>query len=93
MTPFRSSPVVRATLFHAALVGALQTMALDSLEASLAASKTVQPTGHAVRNEAPKVIVAYGPALLVPIEGKPVVREVPDTRFERVIKALGIKLD
>ena len=70
---------------RSALVSALQTMALDSLEASLAASKTVQPTGHAVRNEAPKVIVAYGPALLVPIEGKPVVREVPDTRFERVI--------
>jgi hypothetical protein len=68
-----------------ALVSALQTMALDSLEASLAASKTVQPTTHAVRNEAPRVIVAYGPALLVPIEGKPVVREVPDTRFERII--------
>ncbi len=68
-----------------ALVSALQTMALDSLEASLAASKTVQPTTHAVRNEAPTVVVAYGPTLLVPIEGKPVVREVPDTRFERVI--------
>jgi hypothetical protein len=68
-----------------ALVSTLQTMALDSLEASLAASKTVQPTTHAVRNEAPRVIVAYGPALLVPIEGKPVVREVPDTRFERII--------
>ncbi|HQR57254.1 MAG TPA: hypothetical protein PLW72_14805 [Burkholderiaceae bacterium] len=74
-----------ASALRTALVSALQTMALDSLEASLAASKTVQPTGHAVRNEAPKVIVAYGPALLVPIEGKPVVREVPDTRFERVI--------
>lgn len=68
-----------------ALSGALQTMALDSLEASLAASQTVKPAGHAVRNEPPAVIIAYGPALLVPIEGKPVVRQVPDTRFERVI--------
>ncbi len=68
-----------------ALVSALQTMALDSLEASLAAAQTGQPPGHAVRNDPPKVIVAYGPALLVPIEGKPVVREVPDTRFERII--------
>ena len=38
-----------------------------------------------MRNEAPTVVVAYGLALLVPIEGKPVIREVPDTRFERVI--------
>jgi len=68
-----------------AVAGALQTMALDSLEASLAASQTARPTAHAVRNEPPKVIIAYGPALLVAIEGKPVVREIPDSRFERVI--------
>jgi hypothetical protein len=68
-----------------ALANALQTMALDSLEASLAASQTVKPTGHAVRNEAPRVIVAYGPALLIPVEGKPVIRPIPDTRFERII--------
>ena len=40
-----------------ALASALQTMALDSLEASLAASQTVKPAGHAVRNEPPNVIV------------------------------------
>ena len=68
-----------------ALAGALQTMALDSLEASLAASHTVKPAGQAVRNDPPRVIVAYGPALLVPIEGKPVVKEIPDSRFERII--------
>jgi hypothetical protein len=68
-----------------ALAGALQTMALDSVEASLAASGTVQPTGHAVRNEPPKVIVAYGPAILVPIDGAPVVKPIADTRFERII--------
>jgi hypothetical protein len=68
-----------------AMAGAMQTMALDSLEASLAASQTVQPTTHAVRNDPPRVIVAYGPALLVPIEGTPVVKPIADTRFERVI--------
>jgi hypothetical protein len=67
------------------LAGALQTMALDSLEASLAASNSARPTGHVVRNDPPNVIIAYGPALLVPIEGKPVIRQIPDTRFERVI--------
>jgi hypothetical protein len=73
-----------------AVANALQTMALDSLEASLAASNTVKPTGHAVRNVPPKVIIAYGPALLVPVEGKPVVKEIPDSRFERVINTQGM---
>ncbi len=68
-----------------ALANALQTMALDSLEASLAASQTVKPTTQAVRNDPPRVIVSYGPALLVPVEGKPVVKAMPDSRFERVI--------
>jgi hypothetical protein len=73
-----------------ALANALQTMALDSLEASLAASNTVKPTGHAVRNDPPRVIIAYGPALLVPVEGKPVIKEIPDSRFERVINTQGM---
>ncbi len=71
--------------FRTAIVPALQTMALDSLEASLAASQTVKPQGQAVRNDPPRVIVAYGPALLVPIDGKPVVKSMSDARFERVI--------
>jgi hypothetical protein len=71
--------------FRTAIVPALQTMALDSLEASLAASQTVKPQGQAVRNEPPRVDRRYGPALLVPIDGKPVVKSMPDSRFERVI--------
>jgi hypothetical protein len=73
-----------------ALHGALATIALDSVEASLAASKTVKPNGHAVRNEPPKVIVAYGPALLIPIEGQPVVKAMSDARFERVINTQAL---
>ncbi len=73
-----------------ALHGALATMALDSVEASLAASQTVKPTGHAVRNDPPNVIVAYGPALLIPIEGKPVVKAMSDARFERVINTQAL---
>ncbi|MGH6623432.1 MAG: hypothetical protein ACREBN_05645, partial [Burkholderiaceae bacterium] len=65
--------------------GALATMALDSLEASLAASQTVKPAGHAVQNEPPKILVSYGPALLVPIDGAPVFKATSDQRFERVI--------
>ncbi|HSQ09281.1 MAG TPA: hypothetical protein VLN25_01515 [Burkholderiaceae bacterium] len=73
-----------------ALHGALATIALDSVEASLAASQSVKPNGHAVRNEPPKVIVAYGPALLIPIEGQPVVRAMSDARFERVINTQAL---
>ena len=68
-----------------ALQSALATMALDSLEASLAASQTVKPTAHAVRNEPPQILVSYGPAILVPIDGPPVFKPMADSRFERVI--------
>ena len=70
---------------RSALQSALATMALDSLEASLAASQTVKPTAHAVRNEPPQILVSYGPAILVPIDGPPVFKPMADSRFERVI--------
>jgi hypothetical protein len=69
----------------ASLQGALATMALDSVEASLAASQTVKPAGLAVQNTPPQIIVSYGPAILVPIDGAPVVKTMSDARFERVI--------
>ncbi len=68
-----------------ALDGALETMALDSVEASLAASQTVKPTSYAVKNEPPKIVVAYGLAILIPIDGMPVLKSLPDTQFERAI--------
>ncbi len=68
-----------------AVKGALATMALDSLETSLAASQTVRPGGLPVRNDAPQIIVSYGPALLVPIDGAPVLRPIPSAGLDRVI--------
>src|SRR5262249_32765948 len=68
-----------------ALKGALATMALDSLEASLAASQTVKSGGLPVRNDPPHIIVSYGPAVLIPITGTPVLRPIPNTGLERVI--------
>jgi hypothetical protein len=64
---------------------ATQTIALDRLEASLAASGTVRPGGVPVKNAPPVILVSYSPAILVPIDGKPVLKPVPDSRFERVI--------
>jgi hypothetical protein len=73
-------PALRQTL-----PGALATISLSRLEASLAASGTAQPAALEVNNTPPAIIVSYGPAILVPIEGQPVWRAVPDSRFERVI--------
>jgi hypothetical protein len=70
----------------------LKTIALDRLQASLAVSDTVQPTGIAVNNTPPQVLVSYTPAILVPINGNPVWRPVPGTRLERVINTEALIL-
>jgi hypothetical protein len=68
----------------------LRTISLDRLRASLAVSGTVQPTGIPVNNTPPQVLVSYTPAILVPINGNPVWRSVPGTRFERVINTQAL---
>src|SRR5262249_22163412 len=67
-------------------------IALDRLQASLAASNTVNPGGVPVRNTPPVILVSYSPAVLVPIDGKPVLRPVPDTQFVRVINTRALIL-
>lgn len=72
--------------------GATSTIALARLQASLAASGTAQPKPVAVRNEPPIIIVSQQPAVLIPIAGQPVIRDVPDSRFERVINTRALLL-
>ncbi len=74
----------------AALPGAMATISLNRLEASLGASQTVKPQAAQVNNAPPTILVSYGPALLVPIDGKPVIKEVPNSRFERVINTQAL---
>jgi hypothetical protein len=74
------------------ITGSSRTIALDRLETSLAASGTVNPAGVAVKNEPPQIIVSYSPAILIPISGKAVWRDVPDSRFERVINTRALIL-
>jgi len=69
---------------------AAKTIALDRLEASLAAAGAAPAAGVAVLNAPPQIIVSYSPAILVPIEGAIVWRRVPDTRFERVINTRAL---
>src|SRR5262245_46731135 len=75
-----------------AVKGALATMALDSLETSLAASQTVKPSGIQVRNDPPQIIVSYGPALLIPVDGAPILKPVPNTNLRRVINREAMRV-
>src|SRR5262245_29580722 len=69
---------------------AQRTIALDRLEASLAASGAVKPAGIPVVNDPPRILITETPAILVPIDGAPVVRQVPGTIFERVINTRAL---
>ena len=70
----------------------VRTIALDRLEASLALAGIKPPT-VAVQNDAPQVFVSYSPAILVPIDGAPVLKPVPDhSRFQRVINTKALIL-
>lgn len=77
---------------QAGLQKQLRTMSLDRLEASLAASG-VKPTPVQVQNDPPQVVVSYRPAILVPVNGAPVWKPVPDSsRFQRVINTSALIL-
>ena len=70
----------------------VRTIALDRLEASLALAGIKPPTVP-VKNDPPRVIVSYSPAILVPIDGAPVEKPVPDdSRFQRVINTRALIL-
>jgi hypothetical protein len=70
----------------------VRTISLDRLNASLALAGIKPPT-VAVRNDPPQVIVSYVPAILVPIDGAPVLKPVPDSaRFQRVVNTRALIL-
>jgi hypothetical protein len=73
-----------------AVTTALANISLNRVEASLGASQTARQVALEVNNTPPAIIVSYGPALLVPIDGAPVVKQIPDSRFERVINTQAL---
>jgi len=74
------------------LAANLRSISLDRLEASLAATG-VKPVPVQVQNNPPQVVVSESPAILVPVNGAPVWREVPDDRrFQRVINSSALIL-
>jgi hypothetical protein len=68
----------------------VRSIALDRLESSLALAGIKPPT-VAVNNSPPQVIVSYSPALLVPIDGAPVMKPIPNhSRYQRVINTRAL---
>jgi hypothetical protein len=70
----------------------IHTISLDRLDSSLALAGIKPPTVP-VQNNPPWVIVSYSPAILVPIDGTPVLKDVPANRqFQRVINTRALIL-
>src|SRR6266850_7346186 len=68
-----------------------RTVALDHLEANYAISEAVKKAETvAVRNDVPKIIYSSKPALLVLVDGPPVLRTVPRFGVERVINTSAL---
>ncbi len=75
---------------HNQLPAAVATISLDLLQGQLAASQTVNPPPVVVNNDPPQVIVSTTPAILIPIDGAPVIKPVAGSRFERVINTQAL---
>ncbi len=74
------------------LGAATRTISLDRVEASLKAAGVKAPS-FPVKNEPPRIIVSNTPAILVPIDGAPVIKPLPDdSRFKRVINTRALML-
>ncbi len=81
-----------ATELQVEFAKTIRTIALDRLQSSLALAGIKPPTVP-VQNTPPQVFVSYSPAILVPIDGSPVLKPVSgDSRFKRVINTRALIL-
>ena len=81
-----------AARLQQAVASDMRTVSLDRLEAALAAAG-VKPPPVAIDNTPPQVIVAYVPAMLVPVDGAPVLKPVPDAvGLQRVVNTRALIL-
>jgi hypothetical protein len=87
-TDFPAQPGLAATLgdsLSAGLAGAIRIVPLDRLETALAIAQAGSPAGIAVHSPVPQVIVSTSPAVLVPIQGAPVLKPIPGTGLLRIV--------
>jgi hypothetical protein len=73
------------------LPSATRTVSLDRLEAAFVAAGEAVKTVE-VKNDPPQVIIASKPSLLVLVDGVPQLREIPETKLQRVINTRAIVL-
>ncbi len=73
------------------VASSVRTISLDRLKASLALNG-IQPPTVAVQNNPPQVLVSYSPAILVPIDGTPVLQAVGTSGFQRVVNTKALIL-
>lgn len=71
------------------LPAATTKISLDRLQGFLAVSKITAKT-VAVKNDPPQIIVSYQTAVLVPISGTPIFRQIPNTNLQRVINTRAL---
>ncbi len=70
-----------------------QVIALDRLLADMAINHaTTNSTSYEVKNDPPQILFSTRPAILVLIDGIPVLRPVPDTSLERIINTRTLLL-
>jgi hypothetical protein len=60
-------------------------ISLDRLLTSLAAAKEEHKSVEELKNDPPKILFANGPAVLVLYDGEPTLRDIPDTKLQRVV--------
>ena len=74
--------------------GATRTLSLDRLQASLAASQAQAGMQQAIEvdNTPPRILFSTIPAVLVLVDGEPVLQPVVNTRFERVVNTNALLL-
>jgi hypothetical protein len=81
-----------AAELQAEFAKSIRTISLDRLTASLALAG-VKPPAVEVQNHPPQVIVSYQPAILVPVDGAPVLKTVPGhDRVKRVVNTRALIL-
>ncbi|MGA9767950.1 MAG: hypothetical protein WBV94_02850 [Blastocatellia bacterium] len=65
----------------------IKTISLDRLHADLAINQAeMKSAGYSLKNDPPKIIYSTVPAILIPVDGSPVLRQVADEKdLQRVI--------
>lgn len=82
--PDRAAAYQRALQTQAPKAG--QVIALDRLLAELAIMQArTTSSGHQLKNDPPQILFSTRPAILILVDGEPVLRPVKDTRLTRVI--------